>query len=82
VHYVRDVTYGKDASQVRTADGPRAMATLRNLAIALIRRKGWSGIPKGNRRQAARRHEVLALLGVCTSRPHPLRRSSLAGRSP
>lgn len=64
VHYVRDVTYGEDASQVRTANGPRAMATLRNLAIELIRGKGWSGIPEGNRYYAARRHEVLALLGV------------------
>jgi hypothetical protein len=27
-HYVRDVTYGDDASQVRTPNGPRAMANL------------------------------------------------------
>ncbi len=64
VHYVRDFTYGEDASEVRTANGPRAMATLRTLAIALIRGKGWSGIPEGNRHCAARRHEILALLGV------------------
>lgn len=39
LHHVRDVTYGEDHSQVRTGTGPRAMATLRTLAIGLIR--GW-----------------------------------------
>ncbi|MEI2778501.1 MAG: ISAs1 family transposase [Tetrasphaera sp.] len=37
VHYVRDVTYDEDRSQVRTATLPRVMATLRNLAIGRIR---------------------------------------------
>lgn len=37
VHYVRDMTYDEDRSQVRTGQTPRAMATLRNIAIGLIR---------------------------------------------
>ncbi|HQT95977.1 MAG TPA: ISAs1 family transposase [Thermoanaerobaculaceae bacterium] len=37
VHYVRDVTFDEDRSRVRTGSGPRVMATLRNLAIGLIR---------------------------------------------
>lgn len=37
VHHVRDVTFDEDRSQVRTATLPRIMATLRNLAIGLIR---------------------------------------------
>jgi predicted transposase YbfD/YdcC len=37
VHWVRDVTYGEDASQVRTGNAPRVMAAFRNLAISLLR---------------------------------------------
>jgi predicted transposase YbfD/YdcC len=35
LHYVRDVTFGEDLSTVRTAHGPRNLATLRNLVIGL-----------------------------------------------
>jgi len=44
VHWVRDVTFGEDASQVRTGTRFRIMATLRNLAIGLIRIAGHVGI--------------------------------------
>jgi len=37
VHWVRDVTYDEDNHQLRTGSGPQVMATLRNLAISLIR---------------------------------------------
>jgi hypothetical protein len=37
LHWVRDVTFDEDRSQVRTGAGPRLMATLRNLAISLHR---------------------------------------------
>ena len=30
IHHIRDITYGEDASQVRTGNGPQVMATLRN----------------------------------------------------
>ena len=33
VHWVRDVDFAEDLSQIRTGSGPRMMATLRNLAI-------------------------------------------------
>jgi predicted transposase YbfD/YdcC len=39
-HYVRDVTYGEDASRVRWGDKTRVMATLRNIAVGLIRLAG------------------------------------------
>ena len=35
LHWVRDVTFGDDASTVRTGSLPRVMASLRNLATAL-----------------------------------------------
>ncbi|MFF1732928.1 transposase [Streptomyces sp. NPDC058247] len=45
LHHIRDVTFGEDASRVRTGTAPRAMATLRNLvAVALMRQAGWSNI--------------------------------------
>jgi predicted transposase YbfD/YdcC len=37
VHHVRDTTFDEDRSQVRTGTAPRVMATLRNIAIGLIR---------------------------------------------
>lgn len=37
LHWVRDVTFDEDRSQVRIGEGPRVMATLRNVAISLFR---------------------------------------------
>ncbi|MGH3930264.1 MAG: ISAs1 family transposase [Pseudonocardiaceae bacterium] len=44
IHWVRDVTFREDASQIKTAARPRIMATLRNLAIGLIRQAGHTKI--------------------------------------
>ncbi|MGH3929022.1 MAG: hypothetical protein ACRDTF_03485 [Pseudonocardiaceae bacterium] len=44
IHWVRDVTFREDASQIKTAARPRVMATLRNLAIGLIRQAGHTKI--------------------------------------
>ncbi|MFE0642723.1 ISAs1 family transposase [Streptomyces sp. NPDC058877] len=41
-HHVRDTTLAEDASKIRTGNTPRAMATFRNLAIALARITGWT----------------------------------------
>ena len=37
LHWVRDVVFDEDRHQLRTGNGPKVMATLRNLAISLIR---------------------------------------------
>jgi hypothetical protein len=37
LHWVRDVTFDEDRSQIRVGGGPRVMATLRNLVISLFR---------------------------------------------
>lgn len=37
LHWVRDVTFDEDRSQIRKGSGPQVMATLRNLAISLFR---------------------------------------------
>ncbi|WP_409467371.1 hypothetical protein [Streptomyces sp. HC307] len=38
------MTFAEDASRVRTGTAPRAMATLRNLAIGLMRQAGWANL--------------------------------------
>jgi predicted transposase YbfD/YdcC len=42
IHYVRDVTFGEDASRIRTDHGPQNMATLRSVAMNFLRRMGGS----------------------------------------
>ena len=51
LHWVRDVTFDEDRSQIRTKAGPRVMASLRNLAIGLFRLRGYENIA-----QALRKH--------------------------
>src|SRR5690242_2060700 len=45
LHHIRDVTYGEDASQIRTGNGPQVMATLRNLTIGVLKLGGYSISP-------------------------------------
>jgi predicted transposase YbfD/YdcC len=44
LHWVRDVTFGEDASTIRTGTAPRAMATLRSTAISHHRINGATNI--------------------------------------
>ena len=52
LHWVRDVTFDEDRSQVRTGHAPQVMATLRNTAIGLLRLSGWTNIAAGLRHHA------------------------------
>ncbi|MBT8162573.1 MULTISPECIES: ISAs1 family transposase [Arthrobacter] len=45
LHWVRDVTYGEDKSLIRTGNAPRVMASLRSLAIGLLRLAGQPTSP-------------------------------------
>jgi hypothetical protein len=40
LHWVRDVTFDEDRSRIRRGAGPQVMATVRNLAISLLRLAG------------------------------------------
>jgi predicted transposase YbfD/YdcC len=64
IHWVRDVTFREDASRVRTASRPRVMATLRNLAIGLIRRAGHTKIAATIRKIKYDPHLLLAILSL------------------
>lgn len=44
VHYVRDVTFREDASQLRKGASAQVMAAFRNLVITLLRRAGVTNI--------------------------------------
>jgi predicted transposase YbfD/YdcC len=64
LHHLRDVTFAEDASQVRTGTAPRAMASLRNLAIGILRAHGHRNIAAALRRNARDAARVLPLLGI------------------
>ena len=52
LHWVRDVTYDEDRSQVRTGHAAHVMATLRNTAITILRLAGWTNIAAALRHHA------------------------------
>lgn len=64
LHYVRDVTFDEDRSQVRRGSGPQAMASLRNLAISLLRIAGATNIASATRHIGRRSDQALRLLGL------------------
>ena len=64
VHWVRDVTFDEDRSQIRTGAAPQVMAAFRNLVITLVRRAGHSNVAAALRRHTARLPEPFALLGI------------------
>lgn len=63
-HWVRDVTYDEDRSQVRCGSTPEVMAALRNTSIGLLRVIGATNIAAACRRLAAQPASALALLGI------------------
>ena len=62
LHWVRDVTYQEDKSLVRTGNAPRVMASLRSLAISLLRLDGRLNIAAANRHHARDPQRTLKLL--------------------
>ncbi|MEU7876555.1 ISAs1 family transposase [Dactylosporangium sp. NPDC049140] len=63
-HWVRDVTYDEDRSQIRTCNGPHVMATLRDAAIGALRLAGVTDIAAANRHHARNANRPLVLLGI------------------
>lgn len=64
VHYVRDVTLGEDACQVRVGNAPQALAIFRNGVLSLFRLLGWTLIPDALRHYGAYASRALALLAT------------------
>lgn len=64
LHWVRDVTFDEDRSQVRKGNAPQILAALRNTAIGLLRCAGAQQIAGTLRSLSSRSSEVLRLLGL------------------
>jgi predicted transposase YbfD/YdcC len=60
LHWVRDVSFDEDRSQVRTGNGPQIMAALRNLVITALRLNGVTNIAAALRHHARDPHRPLA----------------------
>jgi predicted transposase YbfD/YdcC len=63
-HWVRDVTFNEDHSQVRRVNLPHVMAALRNAVIGLLRAFGIANIARALRHFAAQPDKALALVGL------------------
>lgn len=63
-HWVRDVTFDEDRSQVRCGSIPQVMAALRNTTIGLLRWAGHTNIAAACRRLAAQPAQALVLIGI------------------
>jgi len=65
LHWVRDVTFDEDRSRIRRGAGPQVMATLRNLAISLLRLAGAPLIAPALRQAGWAGHRtIFRLLGI------------------
>jgi predicted transposase YbfD/YdcC len=65
LHWIRDVTFGEDLSQARTSNGPRVMASIRNLVINILRLTGATNIAAGLRHHSRRPHRPIQTLNTC-----------------
>ena len=64
LHYVRDVTFDEDHCRIRKKAGAQVMASLRNLAISLLRLAGATNIAQALRGCARNERRPLRLLGL------------------
>lgn len=63
LHWVRDVTFPEDHSQLRTGTAPRALASLRNLGINAFRLAGRANIAHA-RRDLLHHHDAFAAYSI------------------
>jgi predicted transposase YbfD/YdcC len=64
LHYIRDVTFKEDRSKIRRHNRPHALASLRNLAISLLRLVGANNIASPCRCLARRAQRPLRVIGL------------------
>jgi predicted transposase YbfD/YdcC len=65
LHWVRDMDFDEDRSQIRTAGGPRIMASLRNLVVTILRLAGAASIAAALRYHARRPSRPLQTIMKC-----------------
>ena len=81
LHWVRDVTYAEDLSQIRTGAGPEVMTCLQNLAISMHRLAGATNIAAALRHHARNATRPLDLLKIDDLADLPGARPACEGRS-
>jgi predicted transposase YbfD/YdcC len=64
LHWIRDTLYQEDRSQIRTRNGPRIMAALRNLAIGALRLAGRADITEATRWAGRSMDRPFTILGL------------------
>ena len=64
LHWVRDVVFGEDQSQVRTGSAPQLLAALRNLVTGMLRLNGVKNIAAALRHYGWKPWETLTLIGL------------------
>lgn len=64
LHYVRDVTLGEDACQVRSDRAPANFGACRNAALNLLRQAGATNVAAALRQHAMYPRQALALMGI------------------
>ncbi len=64
LHWIRDATFGEDASHIRSGAAPQVMAALRNSVIGLLRQWRIPNIAAGLRTLAWQPQSPLQLLGI------------------
>lgn len=63
LHWVRDVTFGEDASKIRTGSSPQALAAIRNAGITLLRSQKVANIAEAVREHAFKVQSLFARFG-------------------
>lgn len=64
LHWLRDTLYQEDKSKVRTRNGPRVMAALRNLAIGALRMAGRIDVTEATRWAGRSMDRPFTILGL------------------
>jgi len=64
LHWVRDVTFAEDASQLRTGTAPPVMVCLRNLVIGVLSRAGPVNLAAALRHHSRDPHRPLVTPGI------------------
>ncbi len=64
LHWVRDVVFGEDQSQVRTGSAPQLLAALRNLVTGMLRLNGVKNIAAALRHYGWKPWKTLTLIGL------------------
>jgi predicted transposase YbfD/YdcC len=64
LHWLRDTLYQEDKSKIRTRNGPRVMAALRNLAIGALRMAGRTDVTEATRWAGRSMDRPFTILGL------------------